>query len=81
VVLGELPGPVVTLGTHSEVHGDNKDAARHMVGLLTDDVYGDVEQLKSKGVEFLGEPEKFDQVTVATLKDPEGNYIQLNQFA
>ena len=82
VVLGTEPsGPSVTLGTHSEVKGRNTDPARHMVGLATDDVQGEVQRLKSKGVEFLGDPEKFDQVTVATLKDPEGNYVQLIEFA
>lgn len=75
-------GPSVTLGTHSEVHGKNTDPARHMVGLATDDIYADVARLKSKGVEFLeAEPEKFDNVSVATFKDPEGNYIQLAQFS
>lgn len=82
VVFGDPRGPAVTLGTHSEVKGSNQDSARHMVGLETDDVYADVKRLKSQGVEFLeAEPEKFDQVTVATFKDPEGNYVQLIQFA
>lgn len=82
VVFGETGGPVVTLGTHSDVKGDNPDPARHMVGLATDDVQGEFERLKSRGVEFLtAEPEKFPQVTVATFKDPEGNYLQLLQFA
>jgi len=82
VVLGSNPrGPSVTLGTHSEVKGKNADPARHMVGLETDDVEGEYRRLKGKGVEFLGEPEKFDQVTVATFKDREGNYVQLLQFA
>ena len=57
VVLGTDPsGPSVTLGTHSEVKGRNTDPARHMVGLATDDVQGEVQRLKSKGVEFLGDP-------------------------
>jgi len=81
VVFGDPRGPAVTLGTHSEVKGNNQDPARHMVGLATDDVQGDYERLKSQGVEFLAEPEKFDNVTVATFKDPEGNYVQLIQFA
>lgn len=82
VVFANGPGePAVTLGTHSEVKGDNRDAARHMVGLTTDDVKGDYERLKSKGVEFLSGLEEFPQVTVATFKDPEGNYVQLLQFA
>ena len=34
-----------------------------------------------KTEEFIDDPEKFDQVTVATFKDPEGNYVQLLQFA
>ena len=81
VVLGSNPqGPSVTLGTHSDVKGNNPDPARHMVGFLTDDIHGDVKRLKSKGVEFIDEGEDFDTVTVATFKDPEGNYIQLLQF-
>ena len=81
VVLGSDPtGPSVTLGTHSEVKGKNMDPARHMVGLATDDIHADVQRLKSKGVEFIEEPTAFDNVTVATFKDPEGNYLQLVQF-
>ena len=81
VLLGGNPqGPAVTLGTHSEVKGNNQDPARHMVGLVSTDVRGDVRTLKSKGVEFIDEGEDFDNVTVATLKDPEGNYVQLVQF-
>lgn len=81
VVFGNPQGPAVTLGTHSDVKGNNSDPARHMVGLATDDVAGDFERLKSKGVQFLGDPKKFDNVTVATFTDPEGNYVQLIQFA
>ena len=79
-VLGNPRGPAVSLGTHSEVRGKNADPARHMVGLETDDIQADFQRLKSKGVEFIEEPEVFDNVTVATFKDPEGNYLQLVQF-
>jgi predicted enzyme related to lactoylglutathione lyase len=82
VVLGNNPqGPAVTLGTHSQVKGQNADPARHMVGLAVDDVRAEYERLKAKGVEFVDEPTDFGQVTVCTLKDPEGNYVQLLQFA
>ena len=81
VVFGEGNAPALALGTHSEVKGTNSDPARHMVGLRTDDIEGEVQRLKSKGVVFVDDPEKFDQVTVATFKDPEGNYVQLLQFA
>ena len=81
-VLGASPsGPSLALGTHSEVKGKNADPARHMVGLASDDIQADFQRLKSKGVEFIEEPTKFDNVTVATFKDPEGNYVQLLQFA
>jgi len=79
VLFGDTNGPTLALGTHSEVKGKNADPARHMVALMTDDVEAEFRQLKSKGVEFIEEPTKFDQVTIATLKDPEGNYIQLFQ--
>lgn len=79
VVFGDLNAPTLALGTHSEVKGKNGDPARHMVALMTDDVEAEFRQLKSKGVEFIEEPTKFDTITIATLKDPEGNYIQLFQ--
>jgi predicted enzyme related to lactoylglutathione lyase len=81
VVFGDVNAASFALGTHSEVKGKNSDPARHMVGFMTDDIEAEVAGLKSKGVEFVSDPEKFDQVTVATLKDPEGNYVQLYQFA
>ncbi len=81
VVLGTDPnGPSLCLGTHSAVHGDNSDPARHMVGLRTNDVHADHERLKSNGVTFIDTPTDFGGVIVATLKDPEGNLIQLIQF-
>lgn len=82
VVLGSGAAgtPSVTLGTHSEVKGKNADPARHMVGFTTDDIQADFQRLKSKGVEFIEEPTDFPNVTVATFKDPEGNYLQLLQF-
>lgn len=51
-----------------------------MVGLTTNDVDADFKALKAKGVEFLEEPTTFDVVRIATLRDPEGNLVQLLQF-
>ena len=79
VVLGELEAPALALGTHSEVHGRNTDPARHMVGLATDDVRTDWKRLKSAGVEFVEDPTDYANVRIATLKDPEGNLVQLLQ--
>ena len=79
VVLGELGKPVLALGTHSEVRGRNADPARHMVGLASDDVDGDYKRLKGAGVEFVENPTDYGTLRIATLKDPEGNLVQLLQ--
>jgi len=79
VVLGEPGGPSLGLGTHSDVRGRNADPARHMIGLTTDDLAGDWKRLKAAGVEFVEAPTDYDTVSIATLKDPEGNLIQLIQ--
>jgi predicted enzyme related to lactoylglutathione lyase len=79
VVLGEPGAPTVGLGTHSEVRGRNADPARHLVGLATDDLVADWKRLKAAGVEFVEDPTDYDTVSIATLKDPEGNLVQLLQ--
>ena len=79
VLLGKLGAPALALGTHSEVHGRNADSARHMVGLATDDVRTDWKRLKAAGVEFVEDPTDYGNVRIATLKDPEGNLVQLLQ--
>ena len=79
VVLGERGKPALALGTHSEVHGRNADPARHMVGLGTDDVAADWKRLKDGGVEFVEDPTDYGNFRIATLRDPEGNLLQLLQ--
>jgi predicted enzyme related to lactoylglutathione lyase len=74
VVLGGLG-----LGTHSGVRGRNADPARHMVGLTTNDITTDWERLKAAGVEFIEDPTDYGNLMIATLKDPEGNLVQLFQ--
>jgi catechol 2,3-dioxygenase-like lactoylglutathione lyase family enzyme len=80
VVLAPPGEPALALGTHSEVRGRNTDAARHMVGLRTDDVRADWKRLKGAGVEFIEDPTDYGNVRIATLKDPDGNLVQLLQF-
>jgi len=79
VVLGEPRAPALALGTHSEVHGHNGDPARHMVALTSDDVRTDWKRLKDSGVEFVEDPTDYGTVRIATLKDPDGNLVQLLQ--
>jgi predicted enzyme related to lactoylglutathione lyase len=86
----ELPGfvmlgtaqpdiPALGLGTHSEVHGPSADPFRHMVGFVSDDLDADWKRLKEAGVEFIQDPSDYGEVWIATLKDPEGNLVQLFQ--
>jgi predicted enzyme related to lactoylglutathione lyase len=81
VVLAGPGQPTVGPGTHSGVRGSNADPARHMVGLATDDLVADWTRLKAAGVEFVEDPTDYGTVSIATLKDPEGNLIQLLQPA
>jgi predicted enzyme related to lactoylglutathione lyase len=48
---------------------------------FTDDINGDYERIKSRGVEFSMPPTDVTGSTVATLKDTCGNLIQLTQLA
>lgn len=81
VVLGSNSpdSPWLGLGTHSEVRGKNADPARHMVGLGSDDIKADWRRLKDAGVEFIEDPNEDGDMSIATLKDPEGNLVQLFQ--
>lgn len=82
VLLGaDEPGvPALGLGTHSEVRGRNADPSRHMVSLATDDLTAEWKRLKAAGVEFVDDPKDFGELSIATLKDPEGNLVQLYQY-
>jgi predicted enzyme related to lactoylglutathione lyase len=81
VVFGDQTQPALAIGTHSEVHGRTVEPARHMVGLLTDDIQGDTAQFKAAGVRFIEEPnDQGGGFWLATFEDPEGNLIQLYQF-
>ena len=77
---GETGNAVLGLGTHSEVRGRNADPARHMVGFASDDLTADWERLKAAGVEFIEDPTDYGDISIATLKDPEGNLVQLSQY-
>jgi predicted enzyme related to lactoylglutathione lyase len=77
VVFGKADEAALALGTHSDVRGPNADPARHMVGLLTDDLAKDWARLRDAGVPFIEAPTDYGTLRLATLKDPEGNLVQL----
>jgi predicted enzyme related to lactoylglutathione lyase len=76
---GGYVGAYLGIGTHSEVKGRTADPHRHMVGLDSDNVDVDFERLVAAGVEFVELPTDYGGLRIATLKDPEGNIVQLLQ--
>jgi predicted enzyme related to lactoylglutathione lyase len=66
------------IGQHSEIHGQNKDGLRIMIGFDVESVGDLYNELKDKGVEFIAPP--FEAPSggfwCTTLKDPEGNVLQ-----
>jgi DHA2 family multidrug resistance protein-like MFS transporter len=78
-VLGHGDGSNLGLGTHSEVKGRASDPYRHMVGFDTDDLDGDFQRLDAAGVDFIERPTDYGGLRIATLRDPEGNLVQLFQ--
>ena len=76
---GGYTGAYLGLGTHSEVKDRVSEPHRHMIGLDSDDVDGDYGRLQAVGVEFIEKPTDYGGLRIATLKDPEGNIVQLLQ--
>jgi predicted enzyme related to lactoylglutathione lyase len=79
VVLGDGNGANLGLGTHSEIRGRASDPYRHMIGLDSDNLDADYQRLASAGAEFIEQPTEYGGLRIATLRDPEGNLIQLFQ--
>ena len=77
----QLGTGVVTVGPHSEVHGQNPQPGRLLWNLETTDVPGDFARMQAAGAIVVREPYTFEggdpNGWVATLADPDGNYFQL----
>ena len=70
------------IGRHSEVAGQSKDPFRFMPHLGVDDIHAEAQRLAAAGVEFIRQPEQESWGGwVATIKDPDGNVLQLLQLA
>jgi predicted enzyme related to lactoylglutathione lyase len=72
----------LTVGEHSEIKGQAKEPARILLNFETSAVREEFERLKQLGVTVIKEPYSMDdggeaQGWIATLADPDGNYIQL----
>ena len=69
------------IGLHGEVHGASADPYRIMPHLGVDDIHAEARRLAEAGVEFIRLPEQEHWGGwIATLKDPDGNILQLLQL-
>ena len=69
-----------SIGTHEHVSGMSSEPDRVMINLGTRDIHALHQALTAKGVEFVRPPEKEHWGGwVATLRDPDGNTLQLMQ--
>jgi uncharacterized glyoxalase superfamily protein PhnB len=80
IVLMAIPGPpVMDDATAEQVRGLMSKGFAGTVFLTTDDVKGDYETLKARGVEFTEEPEERPYGIDTGLRDPSGNHMRLTQ--
>ena len=80
IVLMAIPGqPVMDEQTAGEVKNLMSKGFAGTVFLTTDDVRGDYEELKGRGVEFTEAPEERPYGIDSGFRDPSGNALRLTQ--
>lgn len=67
----------LSIGGHSEVKGQAKEPSRIMLNLETKMVKEEFERLKNLNATVIKEPYEMGGGWIATLADPDGNYVQL----
>src|SRR5688572_27034067 len=67
----------LSIGEHSEVQGQAKEPARIILNLETKQVKEEFERLKNAKATIIKEPYDMGGGWIATLADPDGNFIQL----
>jgi predicted enzyme related to lactoylglutathione lyase len=67
----------LSLGEHSEVHGEAKEPQRVMFNFETKEVQEEFDRIKTAGATVIKEPYEMGGGMIATLADPDGNYFQL----
>ena len=80
IVLMAIPGePVMSADTAEEVRTLMAKGFAGTVFLTTEDVQGDYETLKARGVEFTEQPEERPYGIDSGFRDPSGNSFRLTQ--
>jgi len=67
----------LSVGEHSEVKGQAKEPSRIILNLETNAVKEEFERLKALNTTIVKEPYEMGGGMIATLADPDGNFIQL----
>ena len=76
----ELGAVQLFVETHSEISGRAKDPARCIINLDVDDARGLTDHLKDLGAVFVRKLEQEPFGLIATVADPDGNYLQVIQW-
>ena len=80
VLLNAIPGPpVMDEATSNQIRSLMAKGWIGNVLLTTDDVHGDYEELKARGVEFTEAPEERPYGIDSAFRDPSGNQFRLTQ--
>jgi predicted enzyme related to lactoylglutathione lyase len=80
VVLMAIPGaPLFDDETAGQVRNLMAKGYAGTVFLATDDCYGDYENLRARGVEFVEPPEERPYGIDSGFRDPSGNHLRLTQ--
>ena len=80
VLLNAIPGPpVMDEATAGQIRSLMAKGWIGNVLLTTDDVHGDYEELKARGVEFTESPEERPYGIDSAFRDPSGNQFRLTQ--
>ena len=82
IVLMAIPGaPVMDAETTEQVRDLMGKGFAGTVFLATDDVYASYEELRSRGVEFVEEPQERPYGIDSGFRDPSGNHFRLTAGA
>ena len=80
IVLMAIPGPpVMDAATAEQVKSLMAKGFAGTIFLTTDDVHATYEELKSRGVEFVEEPEERPYGIDSAFRDPSGNNFRLTE--
>ena len=80
IVLMAIPGPpLMDAATAEQVRSLMAKGFAGTIFLTTDDVHASYEELKSRGVEFVEEPEERPYGIDSAFRDPSGNHIRLTE--